>query len=210
MPEPESQNKWTTQATRKVLSALNRADELGGELRDFLQDKVATDPRYVQARKRIARLLGRSFESRDEAVQKAQVHADKVAAAAAVTPDAATQKATKAAKGFGDPSIKAQIFGKKSCPWSGRAITLLERNKVDFDFVDLEEPEHEAKATPARRRDQADHGPVRLPARQVHRRVQRAVGGRSARPARGRADVGRGAGQGAAPQGRDRVAAQHR
>src|SRR5262249_4551502 len=27
----------------------------------------------------------------------------------------------------------------------GRAISLLERHKVDFDFVDLEEPEHEAK-----------------------------------------------------------------
>src|SRR6185369_16450431 len=47
--------------------------------------------------------------------------------------------------GFGDASIKAQIYGKKSDPWSGRAITILERNKVDFDFVDLEEPEHEQK-----------------------------------------------------------------
>ena len=145
-PEPESEtnNKWTTQATRKVLAALNRADELGGELRDFLQDKVATDPRYVQARKRIAQLLGRSYESREEVAHKAQAHAEKVAAAAAVTQD----PSTKAPRGFGDPSIKAQIFGKRSCPWSGRAITLLERHKVDFDFVDLEEPEHEAKATP--------------------------------------------------------------
>jgi glutaredoxin len=47
--------------------------------------------------------------------------------------------------GFGNPAIKAQIFGKRSCPWTGRAISLLERHKVDFDFVDLEEPEHEAK-----------------------------------------------------------------
>jgi glutaredoxin len=51
-------------------------------------------------------------------------------------------------KGFGDPAIKAQIYGKRSCPWSGRAISLLERHKVDFDFVDLEEPEHEAKLAP--------------------------------------------------------------
>jgi glutaredoxin len=43
--------------------------------------------------------------------------------------------------------VKAQIFGKKSCPWTGRAITLLERHKIDFDLVDLEEPEHEAKLT---------------------------------------------------------------
>ena len=50
--------------------------------------------------------------------------------------------------GFGDPAIKAQMFGKKSDPWTGRAITILERHKVDFDFVDLEEPEHEAKLVP--------------------------------------------------------------
>ena len=40
------------------------------------------------------------------------------------------------------------MFGKKSCPWTGRAITILERDKVDFDWVDLEEPEHEAKLVP--------------------------------------------------------------
>ncbi len=147
-PESDKDKKWTTQATRKVLAALNRADEIGGELRDYLQDKVATDPRYVQARKRLAKLLGQRYESKEEAVHKAQAHAQKVAAVAATTPDAAAQKAQKAKQGFGDPAIKAQIFGKRSCPWSGRAITLLERNKVDFDFVDLEEPEHEAKAIP--------------------------------------------------------------
>jgi glutaredoxin len=133
--------KWTAQATEKVLAALNRADEIGGELRDYLQDRMATDPRYVQARKAMAKLLGRSWESRDEVVQKAQVKAEKTAAVAAATPE-------KKSRSLGDPSIKAQIYGKKSCPWSGRAITLLERHKVDFDFVDLEEPEHEAKLAP--------------------------------------------------------------
>ena len=39
--------KLTKQATAKVFAALNRADEIGGEIRDFLQDRVATDPRYV-------------------------------------------------------------------------------------------------------------------------------------------------------------------
>jgi len=60
---------------------------------------------------------------------------------------AAKKEAAEAAaqKGFGNPSIKAQVYGKKSDPWTGRAITVLERNKVDFDFVDLEEPEHEGK-----------------------------------------------------------------
>lgn len=132
--------KLTTKATEKLFAALNRADEIGGEIRDYLQDKVATDPRYVSARKRVAKLLGKSFESKQETTAKATAQAQAAAAVAAATPE------KKAQKGFGDPSLKAQIFGKKSCPWSGRAITLLERNKVDYDYTDLEEPEHEAKA----------------------------------------------------------------
>lgn len=142
MPELESNpKKWSKQATEKLFAALNRADEIGGEIRDYVQDRMATDPRYVRARKMVARLLGRAYESRPEAQARAAAKAEQVAAAAAVTPVA------KAPAGFGDPSIKAQLYGKKSCPWSGRAITLLEKHKVDFDFIDLEEPEHEPKAT---------------------------------------------------------------
>jgi glutaredoxin len=141
MGETESTaKKLTTKVTTKLFGALNRADEIGGEIRDYLQDKVATDPRYVNARKRVAKLLGKKFESKQEVVAKAEAKAQAVAAVAAPTP------VKKEQKGFGDPSLKAQIFGKKSCPWSGRAITLLERNKVDYDYTDLEEPEHEAKA----------------------------------------------------------------
>jgi glutaredoxin len=146
MPETAKKpdgTRWAKHATEKLFAALNRADELGGEVRDFLQDRVAKDPRYVAARKRIAQLLGRRYESRAEAAAAAATAAQRTAAAAAT----ASGPAKKAGAGFGDPSIKAQIFGKKSCPWTGRAITLLERHKVDFDLVDLEEPEHEAKLT---------------------------------------------------------------
>src|SRR5580704_13041303 len=129
------------QATEKVMGALNRADELGGELRDYIQDKLATDPRYIRARRALAKLRGKTFESKAEVTAKANAAEAQRAAVAAPTP-AAKPKSTAA---LGDPSIKAQIYGKKSCPWTGRAITLLERNKVDFDNVDLEEPEHEAK-----------------------------------------------------------------
>jgi glutaredoxin len=141
MADTDANTKWSKLAAEKLIAAFNRADELGGELRDYLQEKMATDPRYVRARKAMAKLLGREFESREEATAKAAAHAEQVAAVAAPTP------VKKERKGFGDPSIKAQIYGKKSCPWTGRAITLLEKHKVDFDFVDLEEPEHEAKAT---------------------------------------------------------------
>ena len=143
MPSTEAPKKLITQATEKLFSALNRADEIGGEVRDYLQDKVAHDPRYVNARKRLAKLLGTSYTSKGEVVQKAaKVEAKRAEKAAVVTE---TKKKTA---GYGDPDVKAQIFGKKSCPWSGRAITLLERHKVDYDFVDLEEPEHESKHAP--------------------------------------------------------------
>ena len=130
------------QATEKLFAALNRADELGGELRDYLQDRVATDPRYVSARKRIAKLLGREYESKTETAAKARHVEAKKAAAAAPTP---APKPVGDANALGNAGIKAQIYGKKSDPWTGRAITVLERNKVDFDNIDLEEPEHEPK-----------------------------------------------------------------
>jgi glutaredoxin len=136
----EPQTKWTKQATDRLLSALNRADEIGGEVRDWIQDKMATDPRYVRARKALAKLVGREFESKNEAADKAAKAEAQRAAAAAPTP------AKQADHGsLGNRALKAQIFGKKSCPWTGRAITLLEKHKVDYDFVDLDEAEHEPK-----------------------------------------------------------------
>jgi glutaredoxin len=139
----DTKPKWTKQATEKVFAALNRADELGGEIRDFLQEKVAADPRYVGARKRVAKLLGKDYVSREEQEAKAKKAEAARKAVAAPTPPSAKERAAQT--GFGNVDIKAQVYGKKSCPWSGRAITILERNKVDFDFVDLEEPEHEGK-----------------------------------------------------------------
>src|SRR5690349_3754126 len=117
MPDTdEDKAKFAKQAAEKLMAVLNRADEIGGEIRDFLQEKMATDPRYVQARKAFAKLMGREFESRGEAVAKATQAEQKRAATAAPTP-AAKNANTDA---LGNPGVKAQIYGKKSCPWSGR------------------------------------------------------------------------------------------
>lgn len=147
MPQTEQSKKWTKQATERVFAALNRADEIGGEVRDFIQDRIVVDPRYVKARKTLAKLLGRTYESRDEASSRAKAAEAARKAAAAPTPPTTKQKAAAQA-GFGNPDLKAQIYGRKSCPWTGRSITLLERHKLDYDYVDLDEPEHEAKLAP--------------------------------------------------------------
>lgn len=128
--------------TEKLFAVLNRADELGGEARDYIQDRVLTDQRYVKARKRIAGLFGKKYESKQETVARADVAAAQRASVAATEAGPAIA-AKKGDRPLGNPELKAQIYGKKSCPWSGRSISLLERHKVDFDFVDLEEPEHE-------------------------------------------------------------------
>jgi glutaredoxin len=153
MSESRDDKKWTEQAAAKLLAALNRADEIGGELRDYVQDKMASDPRWASAREAFDRLLGRAPQRPASPASAPAAAAPAAAtpstpgapAAAAPAPAAATESKSK---GFGDPAIKAQIFGKRSCPWTGRALSLLERHKVDFDFIDLEEPEHEAKLAP--------------------------------------------------------------
>jgi glutaredoxin len=142
MSESErNDQKWTSRASAKLIAMLNRADELGGELRDYLQDQMASDPRYLTAKRTVARWLGR----REEVSRPAPRPAAQVTAVAVVHEKSMDQDKSR---GFGNPEIKAQIYGMRSSPWTGRAISLLERHKVDFDFVDLEEPEHEAKLAP--------------------------------------------------------------
>jgi glutaredoxin len=59
-------------------------------------------------------------------------------AAPAPTAPAPVAKATKPAPpGLGDPTRAVQIFGRASCPWSGRALSLVERAGVDHSYFDL-------------------------------------------------------------------------
>ncbi len=39
---------------------------------------------------------------------------------------------------LGDPSKPAQVFGRASCPWSGRAVALLESARVDHSYFELD------------------------------------------------------------------------
>lgn len=126
-------------AGQQLAAGLNRADELGGDLRDYLltrEDK----PVLHKLGLRLARLGGLSssdFEGPSEAETQ---HAS--ASNAAPPPTAAEVSAEAARKGLGDPEIAAQIYGRKSCPWTGRAITLFNEGKVDYDFIELDDSEN--------------------------------------------------------------------
>jgi glutaredoxin len=134
-----SEKSISKRALGRVLGALNRADELGGDARDWVQEKLVHDPRYVAVRKRLAKLRGEAYESRAEGAAK---HVAAMAKAAAVAAPVVAA-VPKGERPLGDAAIKAQIYGKKSCAWTGRAITIFEKHKIDHDFVDLDEPEHE-------------------------------------------------------------------
>lgn len=38
------------------------------------------------------------------------------------------------------PTLRAQIYGRESCPWCMRAVALLEREKIEHTFIDLSPP----------------------------------------------------------------------
>lgn len=40
--------------------------------------------------------------------------------------------------GLGDPARPAQVFGRRSCPWSGRVLALLESNRIEHSYFDLD------------------------------------------------------------------------
>lgn len=114
----------TKKAFGVTASTLNKLDEWGGEARDFIQDNVLGHPKVVE------------FRNRKAAPAEAPAEPVKVMNEAAET-------VTKERTGMGDPDIAAQVYGRSSCPWTGRAITLLNNVKADYDFIDMDEPENE-------------------------------------------------------------------
>ena len=128
---------------KHVLSSLNRADEIGGEVRDYLQDKLENSPKGQKLLQRIRTLRGEKKTPAEEAeaAQKARSSARADAAKTAPPPTAAEISQDEQV-GLSDKSIPAQIYGRNSCPWTGRSIRLLEDRKVDYDFIDLDEDEH--------------------------------------------------------------------
>ena len=96
-------------ASGKVVEALERADALGGKVRDRVVEKL-----------------------------------DALKAAPAPTPAAARPAASTPAPvkpppvGLGDPSRPVQVFGRESCPWSGRVLALLESNRIEHSYFDLD------------------------------------------------------------------------
>jgi len=140
-----SETSETPKAGRKLLGlvseTLNKADVLGGELRDKLLARYQESERAQRLVAKLQRLRGgkdHGIELRQPGAAQAEVASDETAAVA--------PKSKKT--GLGDPGVAAQIYGRSSCPWSGRAIRLLEDRKVDYDFIDMDDEDNGGLDTP--------------------------------------------------------------
>ncbi len=87
------------QLTSRVKEALDRADEVGGDLRDYLQDRWTNDPRLAPVRARLDKLRGREPV---RAPARAQ-------AAASPLADKPAPAAPAKQVGLGNPALPAQI-----------------------------------------------------------------------------------------------------
>jgi len=96
-------------ATGELVRALSRADELGGKVRDRITEKLG------------------------ELKTAAPVKPVVPPASAQARPDV---KPTPL--GLGDPGRAVQVFGRRSCPWSGRVLALLESNRIEPSYFDLD------------------------------------------------------------------------
>ena len=102
--------KLLEKASSKVGDALSRADVLGGKVRDRVVEKLAE----------------LKTAPPPPPIVKAPAP---VAARPVVKPPPA---------GLGDPGRPAQVFGRRSCPWSGRVLALLESNRIEHSYFDLD------------------------------------------------------------------------
>jgi len=108
---------------RKLLSAADHLDERAGELRDEVK-------RTVKESRRLQRL--RTVLQDPEPLDPPR------SAVAGVRSKQEIAEAMRSSFSYGDEGKQAQVFGGRGCPWTGRALLLLEQAGVETAHVDLD------------------------------------------------------------------------
>ena len=117
-------------ALSKGGDAFNKLDELGGEARDTIKVWWDESPAMGSVRDMLRKRAGdddQTDEESDPNISDAEI---------IETPTPGEPA------GLGDNTVAVQVFGKRSCPWSGRAIRLLEDAEIEHTFVDLDDSEN--------------------------------------------------------------------
>lgn len=135
-----SWKKWgrsaVKQASGRLLELADQADERGGELRDKVTEKLRTSRRINRLKATLT-----TPAAKPEATQPAR------------------PVAVDEAFSFGDARKPAQVFGARSCPWSGRAMRLFSNEGIDATYLDLDHP----ASGPLREELRVETGQVTVP-----------------------------------------------
>lgn len=105
--------KLLQKAAGKVGDALTSADVLAGKVRDRAVEKLAE-------------------------LKAAPPSPAAGSAARPAAPVAPRPVVKPPPVGLGDPSRPAQVFGRRSCPWSGRVLALLKSSGIEHSYFDLD------------------------------------------------------------------------
>lgn len=88
------------------------------------------------------RLLERAsstvLDALSRATSKSNVAASPVSVPAPVEREAIQAPRQSPPSGLGDPGRAAQVFGRRSCPWSGRVVSLLESARIEHSYFELD------------------------------------------------------------------------
>jgi glutaredoxin 3 len=113
--------KLTNRLRAAAVAAFDRADQLAGgaadRLRGWLPGAAEPAPSSLAA----------------EVAARHAAAAERRAAAVAARPPALPP--------LGDGSRPAEVYGGRSCPWTGRAVNLLQQRDIEHDHIDLDDPE---------------------------------------------------------------------
>ncbi len=113
-------------ALKNAGDAFNRLDELGGEARDTIVAWWQQSPAMGTVRDMLDK---RAAKSRSTSEEQGDL-------------EEPITEAELVIESCGDATIAVQVYGKRSCPWSGRAVRLLEDRDIEHVFVDLDDSEN--------------------------------------------------------------------
>jgi glutaredoxin 3 len=106
----DSEHSILSRAGGKLVKVLARVDTLGGKLRDVVAGS----------------LTGSAAATSKGAVNGAPIKTASRPAAA-----------TEGSSGLGDPQRAVQIFGRRSCMWSARAVSVVKSAELEHAYVEL-------------------------------------------------------------------------
>jgi len=125
----------------KMDRLFSTADRMLDRVRKTPRKRLGVVPEPIEAPDPfIAKAADPEADARIASSKATAATANAAIATAKAAADEATAKAVRVEAPLGDPQIAAQIYGKRSDMWSGRAVRLFQDLGIEARFTDLDDP----------------------------------------------------------------------